>query len=81
MIEVEPSKEPELVATQLPIGTSELPPDPYGEWLGKIEVCQTIGDIAKLLNEMPANVKTDLKELVTKRQDGIKAQAQQEASQ
>jgi CMP-2-keto-3-deoxyoctulosonic acid synthetase len=71
LIEVEPAQEIE----QLPMGNVELPPDPYGEWLGKIEICQTVGDIAKLLNEMPANVKTDLKELVTKRQDDIKAQA------
>jgi hypothetical protein len=77
LIEVEPAKETE----QLPMGNVELPPDPYGEWIGKIEICQTVGDIAKLLNEMPANVKTDLKELVTKRQDDIKALAQQEAAQ
>jgi hypothetical protein len=77
LIEGEPAKETE----QLPMGNVELPPDPYGEWIGKIETCQTVGDIAKLLNEMPANVKTDLKELVTKRQDDIKTQAQQEASQ
>jgi hypothetical protein len=81
LIEVESPKASELVTAQLPIGNSEMPSDPYGEWLGKIEACQTVGDIAKLLNEMPANVKTDLKELVTKRQDDIKAQAQQEAAQ
>ncbi len=77
LIEVEPPKETE----SLPMGNAELPTDLYGEWIGKIEICQTIGDIAKLLNEMPANVKTDLKELVTKRQDDIKAQAQAEVAQ
>lgn len=77
LIELEPPKETE----PLPMGNAELPQDPYGEWIGKIEICQTVGDIAKLLNEMPANVKTDLKELVTKRQDDIKAQTQQEAVQ
>ena len=81
LIEVELPREPELVEEQLPMSNAELPPDPYGEWIGKIETCQTVGDIAKLLNEMPANVKTDLKELVAKRQDDIKAQTQQEAVQ
>lgn len=76
LIELESSRETE----QLPVN-AELPPDPYGEWIGKIEICQTIGDIAKLLNEMPANVKADLKELVTKRQDDIKAQTQPETVQ
>jgi hypothetical protein len=36
------------------------------------ENCQTVGDIAALLNEMPPKVKADLKELVGNRQDEIK---------
>jgi CMP-2-keto-3-deoxyoctulosonic acid synthetase len=48
------------------------PPDPYATWIVKIENCQTVGDIAALLNEMPPKVKADLKELVGNRQDEIK---------
>ena len=59
-----PPVEPEFV--------DATPPDPYAAWIVKIESCQTIGDIAALLNEMPANVKADLKELISNRQDEIK---------
>jgi CMP-2-keto-3-deoxyoctulosonic acid synthetase len=57
--------------------TTPPPPDPYAPWLVLIEACQSVGDIAKLLNEMPADVKAELKELVAKRQDDIKAQSEQ----
>lgn len=50
------------------------PPDPYGSWLTKIEDCQNLSDIARLLKEMPPNIKADLKEHVGMRQDEIKQQ-------
>lgn len=50
------------------------PIDPYAEWLIALDKCSTVGHIAALLNEMPANIKADLKEHVSMKQDEIKAQ-------
>ena len=48
----------------------------FGEWLIKLDACTNVGHIAALLNEMPANIKADLKEHVGMKQDEIKAAQQ-----
>ena len=67
---------PPVETTQLePLGV-ELEPvalDPYAEWLIKLDACTTVGHIAELLNEMPKNIKADLREHVAMKQDEIKS--------
>jgi hypothetical protein len=59
------------------VGGEAEPSYHIDDWVTSLDRCATIEHITALLNEMPANIKEDLKESIRIRQDEIKAEQAQ----
>lgn len=67
----------EILATDDAQGATLAPSEsqgpPHADWLSAIEACSTVADLARLMKEMPGDVKKALGAELRQRQDEIKA--------